>query len=246
MDKLKVGITGVDGFIGSHLRDRLTREEEISLVPFEDSFFEEPDRIKAFLSNANVVVHLAAINRGEPDELYNTNVALVTKLVSHMEELKVKPHVIFSSSIQNVLDNPYGLSKKEGERILENWSKRNNAPVTILVIPNVYGDRCRPHYNSVVATFCYELTHGGKPEIHIDKEFPKSKTEGRVHKNLKHLFGMIHSGDIRKENPKISFHTKKNSEYVRDADKKSKRARKGKMKINEKKTSVDWLMRLLE
>ena len=83
-------------------------------------------------------------------------------------------------------------------------------------------------------------------EIHIDKEFPKSKTEGRVHKNLKHLFGMIHSGDIRKENPKISFHTKKNSEYVRDADKKSKRARKGKMKINEKKTSVDWLMRLLE
>jgi UDP-2-acetamido-2,6-beta-L-arabino-hexul-4-ose reductase len=170
MDKLKVGITGVDGFIGSHLRDRLTREEEISLVPFEDSFFEEPDRIKAFLSNANVVVHLAAINRGEPDELYNTNVALVTKLVSHMEELKVKPHVIFSSSIQNVLDNPYGLSKKEGERILENWSKRNNAPVTILVIPNVYGDRCRPHYNSVVATFCYELTHGGKPEIHIDKE----------------------------------------------------------------------------
>jgi len=83
-------------------------------------------------------------------------------------------------------------------------------------------------------------------EIHIDKEFPKSKTETRVYKHLKRLFGMIHSGDIMKENPKISFHTKKHSDYVKHADKKSKLARQRRMKIDEKKTTLDWLMKLLE
>lgn len=83
-------------------------------------------------------------------------------------------------------------------------------------------------------------------EIHIDKEFPKHKTELKVYEYLKHLFGMIHSGDINKENPKISFHTKKHSEYVRHADKKTKWARDHKMKIDDKNATVDWLIRLLE
>ena len=78
--------------------------------------------------------------------------------------------MIFSSSTQTALDNPYGRSKKEGERLLEEWSKKNNAPVTILVIPNVFGDRGKPFYNSVVATFCHLLTHGGQPQIQVDKE----------------------------------------------------------------------------
>jgi len=170
MNKLNVGITGMIGFIGSHLRDRLLREENVSIVPFEDSYFEDIEKLRGFLSDSNVVVHLAAMNRGDADEIYNVNVGLVSKLVSQMEVLQVTPHVIFSSSIQSMLDNPYGCSKKEGERIFEEWSNKNNAPVTILTIPNVYGDGCRPHYNSAVATFCHELTHGGKPEILKDKE----------------------------------------------------------------------------
>jgi UDP-2-acetamido-2,6-beta-L-arabino-hexul-4-ose reductase len=170
MNKLKVGITGITGFIGSHLRDRLLREENVSIAPFEDCYFEQMDKLKGFLSDTDVIVHLAAMNRGDPDELYNFNVSLVNKLVSQMEDLHVTPHLIFSSSIQSTLDNPYGRSKKEGEHIFEEWSRKNNAPVTVLTIPNVYGDGCRPHYNSVVATFCYELTHGGKPEIHEDRE----------------------------------------------------------------------------
>jgi UDP-2-acetamido-2,6-beta-L-arabino-hexul-4-ose reductase len=170
MNKLRLGITGMIGFIGSHLRERLLREENVSIVPFEDCYFEKIDKLREFLSSANVIVHLAAMNRGDPNEIYNTNVSLVNTLVSQMEYLNVTPHLIFSSSTQNVLDNPYGRSKKEGERIFEEWSRKNNAPVTVLTIPNVYGDGCRPHYNSAVATFCYELTHGGKPEIHEDKK----------------------------------------------------------------------------
>jgi len=115
-------------------------------------------------------VHLAAMNRGDDKEIYDTNIELVNKLIKAIDKLNIQPHVIFSSSTQSALDNPYGRSKKEGERLFEEWSKKNKIPVTALIIPNVFGDRGRPFYNSVVATFCHLLTHGGQPQIQVDKE----------------------------------------------------------------------------
>lgn len=170
MEMLRVGITGLVGFIGSHLRDRLVRQQNIRIVPFEDAYFSQPDQLRTFLANSDVVVHLAAMNRGDEKEIYDVNVGLVTTLVEHLKSLNIRPYVIFPSSTQAVLDNAYGRSKKEGERILEIWANENNAPVTVLVIPNVYGDSTRPFYNSVVATFCYVLTHGQRPEVQVDKE----------------------------------------------------------------------------
>ena len=170
MKKRKVVITGVVGFMGSHLRDRLSREQDIEVLPFEDAFFNEPSALRAVLKEADVVVHLAAMNRGDENDIYNTNIELVKKLVGAIDSLNIRPHIIFSSSTQVYLNNPYGHSKKEGERILEEWSEKSDASVTVLVIPNVFGDGGRPFYNSVVATFCHLLTSGGKPEVQVDKE----------------------------------------------------------------------------
>jgi UDP-2-acetamido-2,6-beta-L-arabino-hexul-4-ose reductase len=168
--KRKIVITGLIGFIGSHLKDRLSREKDIEVPLFEDDFFSQPEKLREVLRDVDTVVHLAAMNRGDDKEIYNTNIDLVKKLVEALDSIKAHPHVIFSSSTQAALDNPYGRSKKEGERILEEWSRKNNVPVTILTIPNVFGDRGRPFYNSVVATFCHLLTHGGQPQIQIDKK----------------------------------------------------------------------------
>ncbi|MHC4131441.1 MAG: polysaccharide biosynthesis C-terminal domain-containing protein [Planctomycetota bacterium] len=170
MKNLTVGITGMIGFMGSHLRDRLVREENISVPTFEDEFFNDPEQLRNYLSKCDSVVHLAAMNRGNPDELYKVNIELVTKLVSALEELDARPNVIFSSSTQINRDNPYGKSKKEGARILTEWATRNNVPLTIMVIPNVFGDSGQPFYNSVVATFCYQITHDQQPKIEIDGE----------------------------------------------------------------------------
>jgi UDP-2-acetamido-2,6-beta-L-arabino-hexul-4-ose reductase len=171
MKNLNVGITGMVGFVGSHLRERLGREESLSVIePFEDLFFEEPAKLKEYLRRCDVVVHLAAMNRGEPDEIYNVNVELVNKLIAAIEELNIRPHIVFSSSTQCDLDNPYGKSKKEGMRLLSAWAKRNSAALTLMVIPNVFGDRGRPFYNSVVATFCYQMSHGEQPKVMVDKK----------------------------------------------------------------------------
>jgi UDP-2-acetamido-2,6-beta-L-arabino-hexul-4-ose reductase len=168
--KRKIVITGLIGFMGSHLRDRLSREQDVEVPSFEDAYFSQPEKLCEALAGSNTVVHLAAMNRGNEKEINNTNIDLVNKLIEALDSLKARPHVIFSSSTQTALDNPYGRSKKEGERILEEWSKKSNAPITALVIPNVFGDRGRPFYNSVVATFCHLLTHGGQPQIQDDKE----------------------------------------------------------------------------
>jgi UDP-2-acetamido-2,6-beta-L-arabino-hexul-4-ose reductase len=170
MAKRKIVITGLIGFMGSHLRDRLSREQDVEVPPFEDEYFSQPEKLRQVLQGADTVVHLAAMNRGDENEIVRTNIELVQKLIAQLDQLGAMPHVLFSSSTQAAFDNPYGRSKKEGERLFEAWSKRTGAPVTAMVIPNVFGDRGRPFYNSVVATFCHLLTHGGKPEVQVDKE----------------------------------------------------------------------------
>jgi UDP-2-acetamido-2,6-beta-L-arabino-hexul-4-ose reductase len=170
MHNTKIGITGVSGFVGSHLKDRLLREDDVEVLACEDSYFGELETLKSFAESCEVLVHLAAMNRGDPEQLYNVNVGLIEKLVGALQQTHSTPHVIFSSSTQCKLDNPYGLSKKEGARLLIQWARRNDAPLSVLIIPNIYGDRGKPFHNSVVATFCHQLTHGLQPEVHVDQE----------------------------------------------------------------------------
>ncbi|MDY0230484.1 MAG: NAD-dependent epimerase/dehydratase family protein, partial [Candidatus Cloacimonadaceae bacterium] len=87
-----------------------------------------------------------------------------------MESTNSTPHLLFASSIQEERDNPYGRSKKEGRILLEEWAAKNRARFTGLIMPNVFGPFGHPYYNSVVATFCHQLTHNEQPKIDIDGE----------------------------------------------------------------------------
>lgn len=168
-EKIKVGITGQKGFMGSHLFNLLAIKADITCITFERNFFAKPDKLEEFVSKCDVIVHLAAMNR-HPDQnvIYKTNVRLVNQLTESCMAAKVNPKIIFSSSIQEEKDNLYGQSKREGRKLLENWAKNNNGKVSTLIIPNVYGPFGKPFYNSVVATFCHQLTHSEKPRIDVD------------------------------------------------------------------------------
>ncbi len=52
--------------------------------------------------------------------------------------------------------------------MLAAWAEKNNAAFTGLVIPNVFGPFGHPYYNSVVATFCHQVTHNEQPKIEMD------------------------------------------------------------------------------
>lgn len=167
---LNVGITGQSGFIGTHLYNSLNlKKEEIKTISFSDSFFEDDEQLKGFVNECDVIVHLAAMNRhGDPQVIYDTNIKLVTRLINALEATAKKAHVLFSSSTQEERDNLYGKSKLDGRLLFEQWATRNKARFTGFVIPNVFGPFGNPFYNSVVATFCHQLTHDEQPRIDID------------------------------------------------------------------------------
>ena len=167
---LKIGITGQAGFIGTHLYNTLgLYPNEFERIEFERNFFENETALDAFVSQCDAIVHLAAKNRhNDPEVIYATNIDLVNSLVASLERTGSTAHIIMSSSSQEEKDNLYGKSKKEGRELLAHWAEKTNACFTGMIIPNVFGPFGHPFYNSVVATFCYKLTHEETPVINVD------------------------------------------------------------------------------
>lgn len=166
----KIGITGQNGFIGYHLYQQIKLyKEEFELVEFNRSHFEDEREMDQFITQCDVVVHLAALNRhNNPDTIYQTNIRLVKKIIESLNRTGSEAHVIMSSSTQEDRDNLYGKSKKEGRFMFSDWAEKSNGFFTGLVIPNVYGPFGDPFYNSVVATFCHQISRGETPHIDVD------------------------------------------------------------------------------
>jgi UDP-2-acetamido-2,6-beta-L-arabino-hexul-4-ose reductase len=167
---LKVGITGQNGFIGKHLYNTLGLfSREFERVDFQKGYFEDSQKLNDFVEQCDVIVHLAAKNRhNDPQVIYDTNIGLVQKLITSLERTKSEAHLLFSSSTQEERDNLYGKSKREGRELMVGWSERSGGKFTGMVIPNVFGPFGHPNYNSVIATFCFQLSHNERPVIDVD------------------------------------------------------------------------------
>lgn len=170
MSHKTIGITGAGGFIGKHFALRAARQDGWTVVTCPRSAFSNPNELRNFVSACDVVVHLAGANRGTDNDVRDVNIRLASELVAALREAEVTPHVVYSSSTQEACDNVYGNSKREAGDIFSQWADETSAPLSILVIPNVYGAGCRPFYNSVVATFCHQLALGETPQVQVDKE----------------------------------------------------------------------------
>lgn len=167
---INIGITGANGFIGSHLYNTiLLQPDTFKVIPFEKAYFLNEEKLVQWVQQCDVIVHLAALNRhSDPQEIYQMNVGLVQKLVAALTKAQSKAHVLFSSSTQEDRNNTYGQSKKEGRALLKQWAQQSGGKATGLIIPNVFGPFGKPFYNSVVATFCHQLCHNQSPNIDID------------------------------------------------------------------------------
>src|SRR5690348_10658501 len=166
----KIGITGQNGFIGKHLYNTIGLfPEEFERVDFQKEFFADENQLDHFVAKCDVIVHLAAKNRhNDPQVIYHTNISLVKKLITALEKTNSHAQVIFSSSTQEERDNLYGKSKKEGRELMSAWAKRSGGKFSGMLIPNVFGPFGHPYYNSVVATFCHQLSHDETPKIDVD------------------------------------------------------------------------------
>jgi len=153
-------ITGADGFIGRNLRVRLResgRDGEMVLVTRSTT----PQELAAALREATFVFHLAGVNRPrEASEFTEGNVGLTAALCAGLRAAGNRAPIIYASSTQAALDNPYGRSKRAAEEVLQQHAREGGGPVSIYRLPGVFGKWCRPNYNSVVATFCHNIARG--------------------------------------------------------------------------------------
>lgn len=180
----KILVTGANGFVGSHLVEKLVSEgayvyalvrprpiEEIeneNLKILENSknvkiifsYLENIDQIFTDIEEINYIFHLAAISRPmniDKKIYFSTNVDGTSKLISSLKKYKFKKFIHVSTvSVLGVspdgkpleeddycdLDDLYGLSKKEGERLAIKELKINNMPYNVIRPCLVYGPRC--------------------------------------------------------------------------------------------------------
>lgn len=153
---MRIGITGWKGFIGSYLRKTIKDP-----ILFQGDL-RDLGEVKEFAKNCERIYHLAGLNRGNEGRILKNNIHTTGNLILASKLHKKNPEIVFSSSKQ-VEWNPnseYGLTKSIEEEIVkrsENWC--------IFRIPNVYGPGGKPFYNSVVATFTYQISHGQEVTI---------------------------------------------------------------------------------
>ena len=164
-----VGITGPRGFIAGHLARQLALDSTLRVLACPREAFSQPEKLSAFVRECNTIVHLAGMSRGSEQDVYDTNVALVERLVETLSASNTAPHLIFASSTLRDQATAYGRSKRVSESRLREWAKQAGARLTVLVIPDVFGPGCRPYYNSVIATFCEQLSHDQQPVVIDDQ-----------------------------------------------------------------------------
>jgi UDP-2-acetamido-2,6-beta-L-arabino-hexul-4-ose reductase len=165
-----IGITGATGLLGWHLRAFLRSDTNLRVIPATRSSFTTAEELDALVSECDVVVHLAGMNRGNDQEVEATNVALAEALVAACVRTESIPHIIYSNSIHCGQDGAYGRSKRCAAQTFQQWADRTGGLFTDVVLPHVFGESGRPFYNSAVSTFCYQLANDLRPEIHKDIE----------------------------------------------------------------------------
>jgi UDP-2-acetamido-2,6-beta-L-arabino-hexul-4-ose reductase len=153
---MKILVTGSNGFIGKNLC--LTLEQQnYEVLKFDR---DTKDSLEDLASECDFVMHLAGVNRPlNPEEFYNGNTNLTYRLIEILKKQERHIPLLISSSIQAARNNDYGKSKKQSEDIVFEYGKETGSPAFVYRLDNAFGKWSQPNYNSVVATFCYNISH---------------------------------------------------------------------------------------
>lgn len=147
----KILVTGANGFIGKNLCAELEYHGHQLYRYTRDSNRSVLDR---YTQECDFVFHLAGANRPENNDEFKI---INTDLTQTIFELLAKNNntcpVVISSSTQAEKDHFYGISKRAAEEIAMASANK----VFIYRLPNVFGKWSKPNYNTVIATYCYNI-----------------------------------------------------------------------------------------
>ena len=155
---MKILVTGSEGFIAKNLIEHLKLDKSIQLYLYNKK--DSINILQAYVKEVDFIYHLAGVNR--PDdvkEFYSGNSDLTKVIIETLKIGSKNTPILLSSSTQVTRDNDYAKSKKEAEDILLEYATANQASIFIYRLPNVFGKWSRPNYNSVISTWCYNVSH---------------------------------------------------------------------------------------
>ena len=193
---MNILVTGANGFVGKNLtarlktlrdgRDRTRPSLQIGEI-YRCTREMSPEALADCCKKADLVVHLAGVNRPkDPEEFAAGNTDFTRTLLETLRKSGNRCPVLLASSIQASLTgrfagSPYGQSKKAAEELLLAYGEETGAAGMIYRLPNLFGKWCRPNYNSVVATFCHN----------ISRELPITASDPAVELELVYIDDLI-------------------------------------------------------
>ncbi|MGI9598914.1 MAG: NAD-dependent epimerase/dehydratase family protein [Acidimicrobiales bacterium] len=160
-----VGVIGAAGFFGWHLRCRLATFGGDS-VAADRTTFSDQDALDRFVEAADVVVHIAGVNRAHDEgAIVAGNVGLAKSLVDARARTEASFDVIYANTVKAGEPGPYGESKAmAATKLGADATSAGNRFVDIR-FPHLFGEFGVPHYNSGVTTFAHQLARGEESTV---------------------------------------------------------------------------------
>ena len=162
---MNVLVTGSNGFIARNLIIGI-KNLNFNIIKFDKK--NSLSQLKNKIVKSDIIFHLAGENRSKRNkDYYKNNFNLTKKITDIIISNNLKKKIIFSSSSQVLKNknNVYSKTKLLSENEIKKCSRKTKSIVSIYRIPNVYGKWSRENYNSVFATFAYNISRSKKVKI---------------------------------------------------------------------------------
>ncbi len=155
---MNIVVTGATGFIGKNLCERL--EATHTHIIMKANSVTKTEQLENYLKDCDILYNLAAVHRPkDPSEFEKVNVDYFRDILITLECYNPECRVVSISSIQAGNGSSYGNSKVAAEELLKEYKKKTGSIVHLLRLTNCFGKYARINAHSVVATFCYNISH---------------------------------------------------------------------------------------